>query len=231
MAYKQVAPLLTHVCVCSNTFAFVVFLLAQILHGIGQSCVYTLAPAHINANAAPDDAAMLVAYIYGTGPMGMALGFMIIGGTLKNGTWWTCFAFTGVLCLLLAPLVGRLPAVPDKHKESAVMNSIRRPSMMSSTRSSSENRSARSGNKVAPASGSSNVSAQRRPSSLGTITVQEFHAMDFRTQVRESELASAERATDFSTHCPATHCRSGSYVTHFKMIYLLTRVYGRSKKS
>jgi hypothetical protein len=149
---------------------------AQLLHAIGQSAVYTLGPAHINANCTLKDAAMLISWIYMIGPLGMAAGFMVIGPMLAGGTWWKCFAFNGTVTLLLVPLYWRLPAVPHKHKETAVLNTVRRPSMMGGPPPLSTS------GKVAPSN--SEISAQRRPSSLGTITVQEFHVMDFQSQVK-----------------------------------------------
>ena len=167
-------PTTTHTTPLS--FAFIVLSLSMALQAIAVSCLYTLGPAHINANSTPTECARLLSWFYAVGPIGMAIGFVGIGMLMKSGAWWMAFAFTGFANLSLVPLFMQLPAVPQKHKDSAVMHSIKMPEF-----SVKEGNSSR----VADSSSSRLTQPSRRPSSLGVISVEEIKIVDFRHQVQQ----------------------------------------------
>jgi hypothetical protein len=146
------------------------------LQAVGVSCLYTLGPAHINANSTPEECARLLSWFYMVGPIGMAIGFVVIGNLMSSGAWWMGFAFTGVATLSLVPLFMQVPAVPQKHEESAAHHVIKMPEF-----SVKEGKSS----KVADSNSATERQKSRRPSSLGVISVEEIKVVDFRHQVKQ----------------------------------------------
>mmetsp|Transcript_11504 Transcript_11504/g.23577 ORF Transcript_11504/g.23577 Transcript_11504/m.23577 type:complete len:700 (+) Transcript_11504:176-2275(+) len=157
-----------------NKGVFFILCFAMACMAVAQCCTFTLGPAHINANSTPEECASLLCWVNGIYPMGFAVGFIGIAGMLDSGNWWMAFALSGVCTLGLVPLMMQLPAVPDKHKESASHHVIKQPEF-----SMTEKRS----KKVADTS--VDRSKERRPSSLGMISVPELKVLDFRHQVQE----------------------------------------------
>ncbi len=168
-----------------STLAYGMFILAQILHAIGLSCPYTLGQAHINANAAPDEATRYIGYLHAAGPLGMAIGFVVMGIFIGSGSWWIPFAFNACVMIALSIYCSLLPAVPKKHEASAVLNDVKelRSSLREMSVRPDTKRSKKSSNKVSDMnSATGTINSKRRPSSLGTVTVQEFQVVDFRHQ-------------------------------------------------
>ncbi|GMI31172.1 hypothetical protein TeGR_g2479 [Tetraparma gracilis] len=171
---------------------FYLMCISQMLAGIGFACPYSLGPAHINANASPEVASRLCGNVYAVYVIGMGVGFIGGGMFLNNGNWWMGFVLNAIMTFALVPFFMRLPAVPEKHKDTAVHNEIR------SVTERSLKPSARS---TRVSDSSSSVTSQRRPSSLGAVSVQAFEVMDFRHQVQFILLSPATGFTAVSAAC------------------------------
>ncbi|KAK7869819.1 hypothetical protein R5R35_008040 [Gryllus longicercus] len=112
-----------------------VFLLGQLLHGVGASPLYTLGVTFIDENVTKKMSSVYLGIYYTMAIIGPAAGYVLGGELLKVyvdfvtvdsadmgltpnsnvwvGAWWIGFLFAGALCLLLAaPLMAFPPALP-----------------------------------------------------------------------------------------------------------------------
>ena len=144
----------------SSTTAFLILAIAMFCNGLGMSCIFTLGPAHINANAAPEKAPMYLGWLYSQGPLGMAVGFVVMGFFVESGAWWILFAFSGFALLTILTFVWQLPEFPAPKGASS---SVVAPSAVG------QEKSALNPEKKAVSAKSARASA-RRPSSLGDVT-------------------------------------------------------------
>lgn len=93
-------------------------IVGQIIQAIGASCQYTLFPAFINNNSPAGKGSFYVSFIYASGPIGAALGFLWMGSSVDNGMWGLPFLITAFLYLLLVPLLWTFPASLSEANEA-----------------------------------------------------------------------------------------------------------------
>ncbi|XP_072018413.1 solute carrier organic anion transporter family member 4A1-like [Amphiura filiformis] len=119
---------------------YAVFLVAQALHAIGSSCIYTLGVVYIDDNSPPGSAAVYIGIFWSIATLGPAAGFLFGGMfldiytdlTVENvtitpdcplwvGAWWLGFVVTaGIAFLVAIPLLGfgkHLPTYREAQKQ------------------------------------------------------------------------------------------------------------------
>ena len=99
-------------------------IIGQVIQAIGASCQYTLFPAFINNNSPSKRGSFYVSFIYASGPIGAAIGFLWMGSSVDSGMWGLPFIVIAFLYLLLVPLLWTFPASLQGPEDSELDDEV-----------------------------------------------------------------------------------------------------------
>lgn len=111
MSYCSAEPLSCFDVVETRSSLVWFVILGQVLRAIGSSCQYTLIPSYINNNSASNVASLYMSFIYASGPIGAAVGFVWMGDSVTSGVWGVPFIVAAFMLMMVFPPLYNFPVV------------------------------------------------------------------------------------------------------------------------